>query len=118
MTFAIGGMSFWRPAYFCEQRGQADLERMNLIFGGITAIAGLSAPCLEAGSGLVAFAVAIFIMHALGDAISPPLIGAVPDRWNLDIGFLVVSFMMVIAGLLWLAGAKFLGPDVAKAACG
>ncbi len=50
MTFAIGGMSFWRPAYFYEQRGQADLERMNLIFGGITAIAGLSAPCLEAGS--------------------------------------------------------------------
>ena len=41
MTFAIGGMSFWAPAYFYEQRGQADLERVNLTFGGITAVAGL-----------------------------------------------------------------------------
>jgi uncharacterized membrane protein len=51
---------------------------------------------------LVAFGVAIFIMHPLGNAITPPLIRAVPDRWSLDIGFLVVSLMMVIAGLLWL----------------
>jgi MFS transporter, Spinster family, sphingosine-1-phosphate transporter len=184
MTFAIGGMSFWAPAYFYEQRGQADLERVNLIFGGITAVAGLIATVLGgwlgdwlakrftgayfqvSGCGMLlafpctlamlytpfplawlfcflaifflffnigpantaianvtkpevratAFAVAIFIMHALGDAISPPLIGAVADRWNLNIGFLVVSFMMLIAGLLWLAGARFLGPDAAKAA--
>jgi uncharacterized membrane protein len=55
-------------------------------------------------------------MHALGDAISPPLIGAVADRWNLEIGFLVVSFMMLVAGLLWLVGARSLGPDAAKVA--
>ncbi len=184
MTFAIGGMSFWAPAYFYDQRGQADLERVNLIFGGITAVAGLIATVLGgwmgdwlakrytgayfhvSGGGMLlafpctlamlytpfplawvfcflavfflffnigpantaianvtkpevratAFAVAIFIMHAFGDAISPPLIGAVADRWNLDIGFLVVSFMMVVAGCLWLMGARFLGPDVAMAA--
>jgi hypothetical protein len=46
MTFAIGGMSFWAPAYFYKQRGQADLERVKLIFGGITAVAGLIATVL------------------------------------------------------------------------
>jgi sugar phosphate permease len=184
MTFAIGGMSFWAPAYFYDQRGQADLERVNLIFGGITAVAGLIATLVGgwlgdwlarrdsgayfhvSGIGMLlafpatlamlytpfplawifcflavfflffnigpantaianvtkpevqatAFAVAIFIMHAFGDAISPPLIGAVADRWNLEIGFLVVSFMMLVAGFLWLAGARFLGRDAAKVA--
>ena len=40
MTFAIGGISFWAPAYFFRERGQADLAQVNLIFGGITAVAG------------------------------------------------------------------------------
>jgi fucose permease len=60
-----------------------------------------------------AFAVAIFIMHAFGDAISPPLIGAVADRWNLEIGFLVVSFMMLVAGFS-LAG----GREISRSRCG
>ncbi|HEU4677979.1 MAG TPA: MFS transporter [Terrimicrobiaceae bacterium] len=183
LTFAIGGMSFWAPAYFLDQRGQADLERVNLIFGGITAIAGLLATLLggwlgdrlsrrhpgayfyvsalsmflafpstlamlyapfplawilcflaifflffntspantaianvtKPGIRATAFAVSIFVMHALGDAISPPLIGAIADRWNLQIGFLVVSCMMLLAGILWLAGARFLGADTEAA---
>jgi MFS transporter, Spinster family, sphingosine-1-phosphate transporter len=182
LTFAIGGMSFWAPAYFFDQR-QKDLERVNLTFGGITAVAGLLATLLggwladrfakrstgayfyvSAGGVLLAFpstlamlyapfllawvlcflavfflffnvgpvntaianvtspgvratayAVAIFFMHAFGDAISPPLIGAVADRWNLEVGFLVVSFMMLVAGVLWLVGARFLGPDAERA---
>ena len=77
-----------------------------------TAIADVTKPEVQA----TPFAVAIFIMHAFGDAISPPLIGAVADRWNLEIGFLVVSFMMLVAGFLWLAGARFLGRDAAKVA--
>jgi fucose permease len=68
------------------------------------------------GIRATAFAVAIFVMHAFGDAISPPLIGAIADRWNLQVGFLVVSFMMLVAGILWLAGARFLGPDTEEAA--
>jgi hypothetical protein len=53
---------------------------------------------------------------SFGDAISPPLIGAVADRWNLDVGFLVVCFMMLVAGVLRLAGARFLGPGAQEAA--
>ncbi len=140
MTFAIGGMSFWAPAYFSGRSGAPDLGKVNLIFGGITAVAGLlstlfggwlgdrlarrlpgpisgSLPaaccwrfpvqspcslCHSLGLGVLlfrrvlsfyehrpgntaianvtdpavrstAFAVNIFVIHALGDAISPPL---------------------------------------------
>jgi fucose permease len=76
-----------------------------------TAIANVTKPAVRA----TAFAVAIFVMHAFGDAISPPLIGAIADRWNLEVGFIVVSIMMLVAGTLWLAGARFLASDAEEA---
>ena len=182
MTFAIGGISFWAPAYFHGTRGQPDLAQINLIFGGITAVAGLTATLfggwlgdrlagkfpgayfLVSGSGMLlafpctlamlfvpfplawvfcffaifflfmnigpantaianvtspavrstAFAVNIFVIHALGDAISPPLIGVIADRSSLTVGFVVVSLAMLVAGLLWLYGARFLRHDEEK----
>jgi hypothetical protein len=63
----------------------------------------------------MAFAVNIFIIHALGDAAAPPLIGFVADRTNMDVAFLVVTATMFIAGVLWLCGAKFLAADTAAA---
>ena len=42
-TFAIGGISFWMPTFLHEHRGQTDLGHVNLMFGGITVVAGLSA---------------------------------------------------------------------------
>lgn len=182
MTFAIGGMSFWAPAYFHGTRNQPNLADINIIFGGITAVAGLLATLfggwlgdfltkrfsgayflVSAGGMLIAFpctlamlfapfplawvlcffavfflfmnigpantaianvtapavrstafAVNIFIIHTLGDAISPPLIGAIADRSSLTAGFVVVSLMMLVAGLLWLFGARFLASDTAR----
>ena len=76
-----------------------------------TAIANVTQPSVRA----MAFAVNIFIIHALGDAAAPPLIGFVADRTNMDIAFLVVTATMFIAGVLWLCGAKFLAPDTAAA---
>jgi MFS family permease len=76
-----------------------------------TAIANVTQPSVRA----MAFAVNIFIIHALGDAAAPPLIGFVADRTNMDVAFLVVTVAMFIAGVLWLCGAKFLAPDIAAA---
>jgi MFS family permease len=76
-----------------------------------TAIANVTQPSVRA----MAFAVNIFIIHALGDAAAPPLIGFVADRTNMDVAFLVVTVAMFIAGVLWLCGAKFLAPDMAAA---
>lgn len=184
MTFAIGGMSFWAPAYFAGKLGADRLAEVNLIFGGITAVAGLGATLLGGWLGdrlarkvsgayfwvsaagmllafpstlamlfapfplawglcffavfflffnigpantaicnvtppevrATAFAVNIFIIHTFGDAISPPLIGAIADRSNLGVGFVVVSLMMLVAGLFWAFGARFLARDEARIA--
>ena len=74
-----------------------------------TALANVTDPSVRA----TAFAVNILIIHALGDAAAPPLIGAVADRTNMNVAFLVVSAMMLVAGVLWLWGTKFLPSDTA-----
>jgi MFS transporter, Spinster family, sphingosine-1-phosphate transporter len=56
MTFAIGGMSFWLPRYLYSFRagdfgGAPSLSRITLIFGAITALAGLLATLLGGWAG-------------------------------------------------------------------
>ena len=74
-----------------------------------TALANVTHPSVRA----TAFALNILIIHALGDALAPPLIGAVADHSNLNVAFLVVSATMMIAGVLWLIGMKYLPADTA-----
>jgi MFS family permease len=62
-----------------------------------------------------AFALNIFLIHALGDAISPPLIGAIAGRHGMTLAFLLVSAAMAVAGILWLLGARHLERDTARA---
>jgi MFS family permease len=74
-----------------------------------TALANVTHPAIRAS----AFAVNIFIIHALGDAISPTIIGAITDAsgGDMNVGFLAVSAMILIGGLLWLWGARYLEMD-------
>jgi MFS transporter, Spinster family, sphingosine-1-phosphate transporter len=72
-----------------------------------TALANVTLPSVRA----TAFALNIFVVHLLGDVTSPPLIGVIRDRSNMNIAFLVVSVTMLIAGVLWFWGAKFLARD-------
>ena len=58
-----------------------------------------------------AFALNIFIIHALGDAISPPLVGWVTEKTTWDTAFMLVSLMMVLASVLWLIGSRYLAHD-------
>src|SRR5262249_51822491 len=74
-----------------------------------TALANVTHPSVRS----TAFALNILIIHALGDAIAPPLIGAVADRTNMNIAFLFTTVMMFVAGVLWLIGIKNLAPDTA-----
>jgi fucose permease len=65
-----------------------------------------------------AFAINIFVIHLLGDAISPTLIGWIADRTpgkSLHVAFTVVSFLILVGGLLWLWGARYLGRDTEMA---
>lgn len=76
-----------------------------------TILANVTHPSVRAS----AFALNILVIHALGDAISPWIIGAIARRWNLTAGFLLVSVLILIGGLIWLYGTRFLERDTALA---
>ncbi len=75
-----------------------------------TALANVTPPALRA----TAFAVNILIIHALGDVLSPPLIGWVKDlthSWNA--AFFTVSVAMLLAGVIWICSMRSLAQDTA-----
>ena len=57
------------------------------------------------GSRAMAMATSIFIIHLLGDAISPPIIGILADITSLARAVLVVPVAIGISGALWIATA-------------
>lgn len=181
MTFALGGMAFWMPAYLIFREQPSALA--TPVFGGITVVAGLISTLvggfvadrlqkrfsgsyfLVSGAGMLlafpffvatlfvpfpaawvtlflavffvflntgpsnaalanvapakiratAFAMNILIIHALGDAISPPILGFVAGRSNMNVSFFLVSFAMLVSGVVWLLGMKYLAADTAAA---
>ena len=75
-----------------------------------TALANVTSPNIRS----TAFALNIFVIHLLGDMASPPLIGAIRDRWNMNVAFFLVSLTILFAGVFWFWGAKYLAGDTAK----
>lgn len=97
-----------------------------------TITANVTHPAVRAS----AFALVILIIHLFGDVSSPPLIGFVagqartaaasapPGSWwtdllasrgGWDFSFCLVSLMILLAGVFWLWGAKYLERDTALA---
>lgn len=82
-----------------------------------TILANVTHPAIRA----TGFAVNILIIHALGDAVSPLMIGIIADatasdgRKNFNAAFGAVSAMILIGGILWLWGARYLAHDTAVA---
>lgn len=78
-----------------------------------TILANVTHPSMRA----TGYAVNIFVIHILGDAISPRIIGHITDTHdnNMNTGFLAVSFTILLGGILWLAGSFFLARDTALA---
>jgi hypothetical protein len=94
-----------------------------------TILANVTHPSIRAAG----FALNILIVHALGDAISPPLIGKINTIFgdhtttlesgaavdelvssNMNAGFAAVSFAIFLSGILWLLGAKHLQRDTRR----
>ncbi|MBX9680260.1 MAG: MFS transporter [Gemmataceae bacterium] len=197
MTFAIGGLAFWMPAYldFCEDAFKASQDSgfdprlagigPRTVFGGFTALAGLFATllggivgdalrtrwsgsyfvvsgiamlagvpalllfltmpfpmawifgflavfCLFFNTGptntilanvthpsvrAAGFAFNIFVIHLLGDAISPPILGWISNNLGggglegMRLAFRIVAATTAVGGVLWLMGAKHLEED-------
>jgi hypothetical protein len=61
-----------------------------------------------------ALAVNLFIVHLLGDALSPTLIGLVSDRSSLQSGFISTVVATGLSAAILFYGMKF-APDVAVA---
>jgi hypothetical protein len=76
-----------------------------------TILANVTHPLLRAP----AFALNILVIHLLGDAISPTVLGFIADRSNFDVAFRFVSGMVLVGGLLWLWGTRYLQRDTALA---
>ena len=76
-----------------------------------TIIANVTHPSVRAS----AYALNILIIHAFGDAVSPPIIGLINGYSNMTIGFLTVSFMFLFAAVFWFLGMKHLERDTALA---
>ena len=55
-------------------------------------------------------AIIIFFQHALGDVISPPIIGAISDSSSLRKGLQVTWVMVLISGCIWFYGWIILDP--------
>ncbi|MFN2509090.1 MAG: spinster family MFS transporter [Chthoniobacterales bacterium] len=179
MTFALGGLAFWMPAYLIF-RGEPPALAVPA-FGGVTVVAGLLSTLaggfladrlqkrfsgsyfLVSGAGMLlafplliatiyapfpfawvwlflavffvflntgpsnaalanvappkvratAFALNILVIHLLGDAISPPLLGFVAGRSNMNVAFFIVSIATLFSGIIWLLGMKYLAQDTA-----
>ncbi|HYE17296.1 MAG TPA: MFS transporter [Tepidisphaeraceae bacterium] len=194
MTFAIGGFSFWLPAYLVDHAHVGGdgaspkevLSAVNFKFGVIMAVCGITATLaggwlgdyfkrhfsgsyfVVSAAGILlsalfivlmihtpfptawvwltlavfflflntgpsntilanvtspanraqAFAVNIFVIHALGDAISPPILGQLVGKYSWNAALYLVVAVMVVASALWLWGAVYLKRDEERAVSG
>ncbi len=183
MTFALGGLAQWVPTFLYREFG-LNVAKANIIFGGITVLAGitgtlaggwlgdhfqkkhergyltvsgwgfvLGAPltayalftrslegCAAAmffaefflflntgplntvivnvtvpGTRAMAFAVNILLIHALGDAISPAILGRLSDSYGIRNALLLTPLTILLAAFFCFLCAKFIEEDSARA---
>ncbi len=79
-----------------------------------TVIINVTNPAVRAMS----FAVNIFFIHAMGDAVSPSILGWLSDQWGLRSALLITPCAMVLAGLLCFVCGRFVVQDMAQAETG
>jgi sugar phosphate permease len=76
-----------------------------------TVIVNVTRPAVRA----MAFAVNIFFIHALGDAVSPTFLGWLSDQWGLRAALLVTPAAIAVAAGFCFLGKKYIAADMARA---
>jgi sugar phosphate permease len=76
-----------------------------------TILANVTHPSVRA----TAFALNILLIHALGDALSPPVLGHIAERFSWNAAFALVVLNMAAAAVMWMIGSRFLERDTARA---
>src|SRR5436190_799404 len=74
-----------------------------------TALANVSLPAVRA----TAFAGNIFVIHALGDVQAFWLLGYIGGHSNMRVAFLFLTGIILLPGVAWLIGVKYLPADTA-----
>jgi fucose permease len=59
----------------------------------------------------MAFAINIFAIHALGDAISPAIIGFLSDQWGLSRALLITPMAVLVAAVFAFRGSRYVEKD-------
>jgi len=75
-----------------------------------TVIINVTDPAVRA----MAFAVNIFFIHALGDAISPAILGWLSDQWGLRSALMITPGAMALSGLFCFICGSFVQKDMAR----
>ena len=86
-----------------------------LVFVNIGPLNAAMANVLPARLRARGFALTTMLMHLLGDAVSPWLIGAASERIGLRTPVLVTGCLLAAAGLVLLAGRASLVRDLVEA---
>lgn len=66
---------------------------------------------LPPGRRATGFAINIFTIHALGDAVSPAIIGSFSDIWGLRSALLITPLAVAVAAVFSLRGCRFVEAD-------
>jgi MFS family permease len=75
-----------------------------------TVIINVTDPAVHA----MAFAINIFFIHALGDAVSPSVIGWLSDQWDLRSALLITPLAMLLAGIFCFICSRFVVQDMVR----
>ena len=67
------------------------------------------------GTRAMAFAINIFLVHALGDAVSPTVLGYISDHHGLKTALLITPGIILLAALLCFICTRYIDEDTAKA---
>jgi MFS transporter, Spinster family, sphingosine-1-phosphate transporter len=90
--------SFWalRASFFCCE---------VFLFMSIGPIGAALINAIEPTYRSTGQAISIFLIHMLGDMISPPIIGMISARSSLTSAMMIVPPMFAVGGLFWCVGA-------------
>ncbi|HEV2645770.1 MAG TPA: MFS transporter [Acidobacteriaceae bacterium] len=81
-----------------------------LIFLGSGPVNAATVNSVPAGIRATALAGQLLLIHALGDASSPTIIGAISDRSNLAVGLGSTLIALLLASAIFFVGARFAKP--------
>ncbi len=87
-----------------------------LLFLGTGPLNAAIVNSIAASVRATAIALNLFVIHALGDAFSPHLIGIVSDATNLRVGLSITLIALLASGTILFAGARYAPPLPEKAA--